>query len=175
MKLIDKVGLPPIVYQALYKLLVKAGQAVRAKTWGVVVIVCPSRYRLAGVAGAGTHVTVKVGRGRTRRYRSDRAAFWLWLPRVPALRKLRPMAGELACRIFDIARHEFAHVADIQSGNPQSREWSRREKGRRRPPWRERPEELRVQIACDEADARGRDLAWARDELSALTEALLSI
>jgi len=78
----------------------------------------------------------------------------------------------LAQVIYDLARHEFAHIRDYQHGGEQTMPWSRQGKSGRRPRWAERPEEQRAMAACEDADALGRGHEWAADEILDLAIAL---
>ena len=188
MKLYNRTGVPD---EVLKPLLAKAGRAVGARTSKVVVIINGGGARSAhGTAKSCAWVRVTIRKavrrwsrkngldlvtkrkGLHRRVQTDGGYFKICLPVKEEW--YEPLA--LAEAFFRVARHEWAHIRDFQAEDDGARlAWNRTRPGRRRARWADRPQEIRAEAACDDADALGRGTEWAADEIVDLAVAIEAI
>ena len=152
MKLYNKTKLPDA---ALEPVLVAAGRTVGARTARVVVKVTQGRHRgVSGMANSASYLNTwhlkRVAKWKSERVFTDGGWFRITIP------QLRPGWDSLATaqQFFEVAMHEWKHIADYQAGKWVV-SWSHAGPGGRRPIHDRRPEELRAINAVDDAVARG--------------------
>lgn len=172
MKLLNNTPVPDAVLEAV---LIKAGRAVGAKTTAVVVQVNRGTRHCHGIACECNWVRWK----GARKLVTECGAFRLALPILDLSREKNPHVAEhkrknwdpliVAESFFRIARHEWGHIRDFQARDRWRLAFSR---GSRRPQHDRRPEEIRTENYADDADRRGRGVAWASEEILALGIAL---
>ena len=75
-----------------------------------------------------------------------------------------------ASSFFETAKHEWSHVKDYQDEKKFNKrlEWSRENKNGKRPKWSTRPEEIRAQNYCHNADKKGFTVDNAYEEVMTL-------
>ncbi len=183
MKLWNKTRIPDNVVHAL---VAKAGRAVGARTAKVVVVV-KSTNRDHGQAYSCSHVRACSpifgrGRSKSRRWiRTDGGYIELFVQRYPGFnigsgdaRNTEDNAARLAQKMFELAMHEWGHIADFQANDAGAGlEFSKRgRRSGRRPAWGDRPEEIRAEGHVEAAKHAGADTK-ARSEIYAYAAALL--
>ncbi len=152
MKLYNKTKLPDAV---LERLLIAAGRAVGARTTNVVVKVTQGRHRgCSGMASHASYVNTwhlhRVRKWKSERVSTDGGWFRITIPQFSQGWD----ALALAQQFFEVAMHEWKHIADYQAGR-WTMAWSHASSGGRRPIHDRRPEELRAINAVDDAVAKG--------------------
>lgn len=187
MKLLNNTPIPDAILEPLLR---KAGRAVGARTQRVVVQVnrATSHVTSCGMAYSATWVRWKGG--SNRKLTTDKGAFKISLPlrsptERPHIKKYRDLRYDpltVAQRFFAVARHEWGHIREYQTGDywrlPNSKRHpvmdlsGRVQKAKRRIPHDARPEEIRVENYAWDADEKGKDKDWAAEEIQALAIAL---
>jgi hypothetical protein len=153
MKLYNKTKLPDSVLEPL---LIAAGRAVGAKTSGVVVKVTQGRNAgVSGMAQSASFVNTwhlkRVSKWKSERVTTDHGWFRITIPWS------RPGWDSLAVAqsFFQVAMHEWKHIADYQAGGRWAMPFASPGMSGRRARHDSRPEELRAIDAVDAALARG--------------------
>jgi hypothetical protein len=176
MKLYNNTRVPDSIIEAV---LYKAGRAVGARTTNVIVEVNTARnFSVRGTAWYVSWIKGYKGLPKGRKVTTDGGMFCISLPRPRSFttdKTAETMALNFAESFFNVARHEWSHIKDYQvmdSGTPLA--WSGR-KGGRRPKWANRPEEMRAENHCVDANLRGKDEHWAAEEILSLALELLKV
>ncbi len=158
MKIYNKTKLPDSVLEPL---LVAAGRAVGAKTSGVVVKVTQGRNAgVSGMAQSASFVNTwhlkRVSKWKSERVSTDHGWFRITIPWS------RPGWDSLAVAqsFFQVAMHEWKHIADYQAGGRWAMPFASQGSGGRRARHDSRPEELRAINAVDDAVAKGTVLKY---------------
>ena len=153
MKLYNKTKLPNAVLEPL---LTAAGRCVGARTSGVVVKVTQGQNR--GVSGVAEHATFvntwhlkRVKNWKHERVSTDHGWFRITIPWS------RPGWDSLAVAqsFFQVAMHEWKHIADYQAGGRWAMPFASPGMSGRRARHDSRPEELRAIDAVDYAITHG--------------------
>jgi len=174
MKLINNTRIPD---DTLLPLLLKAGRSVGARTAGVVVQVNLAPRCVTSRGRAYPYDWVRWIRGSNRRMKTDHGAFRISLPvrtitersYIVAYRNKAYDALEVAQHFFYVARHEWGHIRDFQTGDYWKLGHSSKMTHDRR------PQELRAENYIYEADERKRGEPWAYEENMALALALENV
>ena len=161
MKIYNRTRIPDSILEPILK---KAANGIGVRTSGVIVKVSAGQYRYAR-GNASKCCAIKI---RGRWVNTDGGRIVITLPADLARKdedpRLNNMRSFLLCatNFFNTAKHEWGHIRDFQTGES---EWSKRNKGGKRPEWHKRPEEIRAENYVYDSKKKGYNEEDAYEEI----------